>query len=114
MLQDGEYFLEVSSLFGRGTPDSGYQVRIASGEGAPRYDEQLPGEWQERSFSRKLEERLDDEPRSSSHQGGRGINGAGQGRVSDPGERRRLQRGARAKSGARPTQPSFVGGGTRA
>ncbi len=54
--QDGEYFLEVSSLFGRGTPDSGYQVRIASGEGAPRYEEQLPGAWQERSFSRKLED----------------------------------------------------------
>ena len=57
ILEAGEYFLEVSSLFGKGTPNSSYQVRIAFREQSPRYEaqsEQPPGEWPERSFSRKL------------------------------------------------------------
>jgi len=57
ILEAGEYFLEVSSLFGKGTPNSSYQVWIAFREQSPRYEaqsEQPPGEWPERSFSRKL------------------------------------------------------------
>jgi hypothetical protein len=58
---DGEYFLEVSTLFGKGTPGSSYQVRIASGQlsswrefslkkGGPRgtehnFDRPLDGNW---------------------------------------------------------------------
>jgi hypothetical protein len=59
VLRDGQYLLQVSSLFGKGTPDSVYQVRAASGvpAGTSFPDmEQFPGEWPERSFSRKLEE----------------------------------------------------------
>jgi hypothetical protein len=61
--QDGQYFLEVSSVFGKGTPDSTYQVRISSQESAPQYESQyrslpetIAGDWSERSFSRKLED----------------------------------------------------------
>jgi hypothetical protein len=60
--QDGEYFLEVSSLFGKGTADSTYQVRLASRNQTSRYQfsrsesslNQMGGEWEERSFAREL------------------------------------------------------------
>ncbi len=53
--EDGEYFLEVSSLFGKGSADSTYQLRIASGAPftPPQPMPELAGsDWTERSFSR--------------------------------------------------------------
>jgi len=57
-LQDGVYFLEVSSLFGKGSSGNTYQVRVASRGRDSQYETQLeqpPGEWPERNFGRKLE-----------------------------------------------------------
>jgi hypothetical protein len=55
---DGKYFLEISPLFGRASSGSTYQVRVALSNQAAG-DAQLKqhlGEWEERNFSRKLEE----------------------------------------------------------
>ena len=57
--QDGQYFLEISGLFGQGCPDCAYQVRVASREKASSLeasDIQLEAEWAERSFSRELQD----------------------------------------------------------
>ncbi len=58
VLQGGRYALEVSSLFGTGSPDCSYQLRMApSAEPSGlRQEPQIPpGEWRARSFRRKLE-----------------------------------------------------------
>lgn len=56
-LEDGQYFLQVSGLFGQGCPDCTYQVRVVSAEGPSgsiaRY-EPTHSEWLERSLSRSL------------------------------------------------------------
>jgi len=55
--QAGQYFLEVSSLFGRGGPGSSYQIRIDSRVPAPQYhaeSDQTQRRWIERNFSREL------------------------------------------------------------
>ena len=57
--QDGQYLLEVSSLFGKGSPDSSYLLRIAAGGERPAWEDesaQLKGEWQGRSFRRRLQD----------------------------------------------------------
>ncbi len=56
--EPGRYALEVSSLFGKGTPDCPYQLRISSLEGSSAIEEPTHsprGEWRERAFSRKLD-----------------------------------------------------------
>jgi hypothetical protein len=55
--EDGEYFLQVSGVFGQGCPDCTYQVRVYSGDespGSPARNELSQLEWIERSVSRKL------------------------------------------------------------
>jgi len=57
--EDGEYFLEVSSLFGKGGADCTYQLRFASRQASREHDggdNLLAGQWSERSFTRELEE----------------------------------------------------------
>ncbi len=57
--QDGDYFLEVSSLFGKGSPDNSYPLRIAARQPSDlvaRASGTAPAGWSERSFTRKLEE----------------------------------------------------------
>jgi hypothetical protein len=56
--EDGQYFLQVSGLFGQGCPECTYQVRVASCEDPCRsmaLNEPTFSEWSERSFSRNLE-----------------------------------------------------------
>ena len=56
--QDGDYFLEVSSLFGKGSADSTYQLRIAPGSlpASPTPGTELVASgWTERSFRRNLQ-----------------------------------------------------------
>ena len=56
--QTGRYALRVSSLFGKGSPDASYQLRLSLWEKsmAPRRDLlDEPASWQERTFTRKLE-----------------------------------------------------------
>ncbi len=58
--QTGRYALRVSSLFGKGSPDASYQLRLSLREKsmAPKRDLQdEPASWQERTFTRKLENR---------------------------------------------------------
>ena len=52
---DGEYFLQVSGLFGQGCPDCTYQVRVwRDGQtGSPSSEDVQPA-WSERSLSRRL------------------------------------------------------------
>ena len=54
--KEGRYYLEVGSLFGRGSLDQIYQLRIVpdeeSSDDGSRHDE---AEWRERTFTRKLE-----------------------------------------------------------
>ena len=60
VLQDGEYLLEASSLYSKGSPDSSYQVRITSLAQAQQYAAQSKtpsGEWGERSFGRRLDDK---------------------------------------------------------
>ncbi len=57
--EDGDYFLEVSSLFGKGSPDNSYRLRISTRQPSDllaRASEITPAGWSERSFTRKLEE----------------------------------------------------------
>jgi len=54
---DGQYFLQVSGLFGQGCPDCTYQVRVFSAEGASNpaaWEDVANVEWSERSFERPL------------------------------------------------------------
>ena len=52
-VEPGRYLIEVGSLFGKGGPDCGYQLRILpAGESD---HEQKEAEWQERLFTRKIE-----------------------------------------------------------
>lgn len=58
VLQGGPYALEVSSLFGKGSPDCSYQLRIAPSaepSGLGGEPQTLTAEWRARSFRRKLE-----------------------------------------------------------
>jgi hypothetical protein len=50
----GDYFVEVSSLFGKGGPDCTYQFRVS--RGAPPAAEPAPLDWKERNFARSLNE----------------------------------------------------------
>jgi hypothetical protein len=52
--RDGRYFLEVSSIFGKGTPDISYRLHISPQPESRRDDERVAAEWSERSFLRKL------------------------------------------------------------
>ncbi len=55
--EDGQYFLQVSGLFGQGCPDCTYQVRVLSSEGPSesiRQYEPATFEWSERTLSRRL------------------------------------------------------------
>jgi len=53
--QSGEYLLEISSLFGKGSADSTYQLQIASGQmDDGMRDDASETTWRERSFRRKL------------------------------------------------------------
>jgi len=57
--EDGQYFLQVSGLFGQGCPDCTYQVRISSSDepsGSVARYEPTRSEWLERSLSRGLTE----------------------------------------------------------
>jgi hypothetical protein len=63
-IQNGQYFLEVSSIFGRGSPGSTYLVRVDFPRRAPFNDAQREdstvrssNEWLERSFGRSLQNR---------------------------------------------------------
>src|SRR5207249_2324783 len=54
---DGQYYLQISGLFGQGCPDCVYQVQVLSREGASGWiarSEPTFSEWSERSFSRSL------------------------------------------------------------
>jgi hypothetical protein len=52
--EDGDYYLEVSALFGKGSPVSTYVLHISSGSSiAP---EPAGPDWQERTFHRALQE----------------------------------------------------------
>ncbi len=52
-VEPGRYLVEVGSLFGKGGPNCGYQLRILpAGLSDP---EQKEAEWQERLFTRKIE-----------------------------------------------------------
>jgi hypothetical protein len=55
--QDGRYLIEVSSIFGKGSPDTAYVLRVAlKGErGEPAVDGAAQAEWQERTFRRSLD-----------------------------------------------------------
>ena len=56
--QEGRYTLGVSSLFGNGSPDASYQLRISLGQASwasERGPGREPSTWRERSFTRKLE-----------------------------------------------------------
>ena len=58
-LEDGQYFLQVSGLFGQGCPDCTYQIRVFSGEIRPgllAQGEQSKSGWIERSLDRNLAE----------------------------------------------------------
>ena len=56
--QEGRYVLEVSSLFGKGSPEASYELSISLGEESklskrdPRGE---PATWRERTFARQLE-----------------------------------------------------------
>src|SRR5437867_2903585 len=55
--EDGQYFLQVSGLFGQGCPDCTYQVRVVSCDqpaGLTARNEASSREWLERSLSRGL------------------------------------------------------------
>lgn len=55
--EDGEYFLQISGLFGQGCPDCVYQVRVfplESRSGLYARSEQTKPEWSERSLDRNL------------------------------------------------------------
>ncbi len=52
-VEPGRYLIEVGSLFGKGGPDCGYQLRVLpAGESD---NEQKEAEWQERLFTRTIE-----------------------------------------------------------
>jgi hypothetical protein len=56
-MQDGEYLLKVSGVFGQGCGDCVYEVRVTGREGAARFvarDEDLSRVWIERSLTRNL------------------------------------------------------------
>ena len=55
--EDGQYFMQVSGLFGQGCPDCTYQVRVFSTEkpsGLYAQGNQTNSDWSERSLSRNL------------------------------------------------------------
>jgi len=53
--EDGQYFLEVSSVYGKGSPDSQYVVRIqASDRDIPLLEDRMAALWSERTFVRDL------------------------------------------------------------
>jgi hypothetical protein len=53
--EEGQYFLQVSGLFGQGCPDCTYQVRVLSLDGTQAAREESANvEWLERSFERPL------------------------------------------------------------
>ena len=57
-LQEGRYAVEVSSLFGKGSPDCSYQLRIAPSKESFGSGHEAPGRqrtWRARTFSRRLE-----------------------------------------------------------
>jgi hypothetical protein len=54
---DGQYYLQISGLFGQGCPNCVYQVQVLSREGPSGWiarSEPTFSEWSERSFSRSL------------------------------------------------------------
>ena len=53
--RDGRYFVEVSSIYGKGSPDITYRLRIALKGGVASDDERIAAGWEERSFQRKLD-----------------------------------------------------------
>jgi hypothetical protein len=53
--QPGNYLFELSSLFGKGSPDCTYQVRIVPISMGVEEGAKPQESWQERSFGRKLE-----------------------------------------------------------
>ncbi|MFN0165275.1 MAG: hypothetical protein ACKV22_02500 [Bryobacteraceae bacterium] len=52
----GRYLLEISSLFGVGSPDSTYVFRIAPSRHETEAGPALPDSWQERTFVRRLDQ----------------------------------------------------------
>jgi hypothetical protein len=55
--EEGQYYLQISGLFGQGCPDCTYQVQVLSREGPSTWiarNEPTFSEWSERSFSRSL------------------------------------------------------------
>ncbi len=52
-VEPGRYLVEVGSLFGKGGPDCGYQLRILPD--GPSDHERKEAEWQERLFTRQIE-----------------------------------------------------------
>ena len=57
--EDGQYYLQISGLFGQGCADCTYQVQVVSREGPSGWiarNEPRFSEWTERSFSRSLAE----------------------------------------------------------
>ena len=58
VLQGGRYYVELSSIFGKGSPDGFYELRIALRKDQPidsDLTKPLAG-WEERSFKRRLEQ----------------------------------------------------------
>jgi hypothetical protein len=53
--QAGDYLFALSSLFGKGSPDCTYQLRIATSSTGVEAAAPVPELWQERSFRRKLD-----------------------------------------------------------
>lgn len=53
--KEGRYYLEVGSLFGRGSLDQIYQLRIVAAEKSSKGSYEDQPDWRERLFTRKLE-----------------------------------------------------------
>lgn len=51
----GRYVLQIASLFGVGSPDSTYHLRIASGRERTEFGTPVSGVWRERTFARRLD-----------------------------------------------------------
>jgi len=57
--RDGQFFLEVSGLYGEGCPDCAYELRIAPRQAGKSFDagnDQFGSAWKERSFDRRLKD----------------------------------------------------------